>query len=130
MGVKQATDMGMFSLIVPCWCCRHYQRLQEIPLASLFFICFSSLCSSMYSQCAKAYSGYQQNHQDVLCVTFPLFYSQHSYDQTPLLLFSSANNIFKFILFVSPICRRPIRVRCRYSRRLRPYSRQITMTWT
>lgn len=29
-----------------------------------------------------------------------------------------------------PICRKPIRARCRYSRRPRPYSRQTTMTWT
>lgn len=31
---------------------------------------------------------------------------------------------------ISVICRKPIRARCRYSKRLRRYSRQTTTTWT
>lgn len=107
---KKATDMGMFSLMVPCRRCRHDQRLQEILLASLFFICSSSFCSFMYSNVPKPIQATKKITKTFLYrISSPLLQDsllQHSYDQTPLLLSSRANDliyIFKFILFVSPV---------------------------
>lgn len=158
--------MGMSSLMVPCRCSRHYQRLQEILHSSFILFCFPSLyCSESSKEGGKKS---QNTFFIYLPISFPpqnahsrtIFYdtaiSTHNFYLSSLsstlhqavlqgqqeagVLFwkqwlwyrGSYNSWISCCLFFShphPAFRKPIKVHCRYSRRLRPYSRQTTTTW-